>query len=278
MGKREDIIMIRSLSNGLEILIFLNKRNSSSAGELSKKLGIPRATVYRILGTLEEKGFVYKHPDDHRYHIKPKVKALSEGYSEDDQLTTIARPHLLHVTKILRWPIALAVKSGVELILRDNTDKASPLAIEHFSSGYNVPILGNASGPCILANLSLIEQRDILNVLRDTGRLVDLTKQSVEEIIKSLKIIKKQGYSIHKRERNKSYVGYMRISNLTSLSIPIIKKNNNIVGAMTIRYATSALTKEKALKDFIPVMRKAASKIVEQIENENTEQGIIVLN
>ena len=97
---------------------------------------------------------------------------MSEGYSEDDQLTTISRPHLLNVTKVLRWPVALAVKSGVELILRDNTDKASPLAIEHFSSGYNVPILGNASGPCILAYLSLIEQRDVLNVLHDTGRLV----------------------------------------------------------------------------------------------------------
>ena len=41
--------MIRSLSNGLEILMFLNKQDSASAGELSKKLGIPRATVYRIL-------------------------------------------------------------------------------------------------------------------------------------------------------------------------------------------------------------------------------------
>ena len=60
----------------------------------------------------------------------------------------------------------------------------------------------------------------------------------------------------------------MRISNLTSLSIPIIKKNNNIIGAMTIRYATSALTKEKALKNFIPVMKNAVSKIVEQMEDE----------
>ena len=187
---REDIAMIRSLSNGLEILIFLNRQNSSSAGELSKKLGIPRATVYRILGTLEEKGFVYKHPDDHRYHIKPKVKALSEGYSEDDQLTTITRPHLINVTKILRWPVALAVKSGVELILRDNTDKVSPLAIEHFSSGYNVPILGNASGPCILAHMTLNRQRDILNVLNDTNILREQTDQSVEEILKMLEIIK----------------------------------------------------------------------------------------
>ena len=51
-------MMIRTLSNGLEVLIFLNRRDSASAGELSQTLGIPRATVYRILRTLDEKGFV----------------------------------------------------------------------------------------------------------------------------------------------------------------------------------------------------------------------------
>ncbi len=265
-------MMIRSLSNGLEILIFLNKRDSASAGELSKKLDIPRATVYRILSTLDEKGFVYKHPDDHRYHMTPKVKALSDGYSDDDQLANLSRPYLLNVTEILRWPVALAVISGVELILRENTDKVSPLAIEHFSSGYPVPILGCASGPCILAHLSLTEQHDILNVLHDTGRLQEQTNQPVEEIIRSLKIIKKQGYSMHRRQRNKSYVGYMRISDLTSLSVPIIKKNKHIIGAMTIRYATSALPKEKALNNFIPVMVKAVSNIIERVMANQQQQ------
>lgn len=70
---------------------------------------------------------------------------------------------------------------------------------------------------------------------------------------------------MHRRQRNKSYVGYMRISDLTSLSVPIIKKNRHIIGAMTIRYATSALSKEKALHDFMPVMVKAVSDIIEQV-------------
>ena len=182
--------MIRSLSNGLEILMFLNKQDSASAGELSKKLGIPRATVYRILLKIDEKGFVYKHPDDHRYYMKPKVKALSDGYSDDDQLAIISRPFLLNITKELRWPVALAVISGVDLRLRDNTDKESPLAIENFSSGYPVPILGSASGPCILAHMTLNRQRDILNVLNDTNILREQTDQSVEEILKMLEIIK----------------------------------------------------------------------------------------
>jgi DNA-binding IclR family transcriptional regulator len=95
--------------------------------------------------------------------------------------------------------------------------------------------------------------------------LQEQTNQSVEEIIRSLKIIKKQGYSMHRRQRNKSYVGYMRISDLTSLSVPIIKKNKHIIGAMTIRYATSAIPKEQALNNFMPVMVKAVSDIIEQV-------------
>ena len=272
-------MMIRSLSNGLEILIFLNKRNSASASELSQKLGIPRATVYRILNTLKEKGFVYKHPDNHRYYMTPKVKALSDGYRDGDQLAILSRPYLLNITETLRWPVALACISGVELILRDNTDKISPLAIEHFSNGYPVPILGCASGPCILAHLSLAKQRDILNVLHDTGHLQEQTNESVEEIIGSLKTIRKQGYSMHSRQRNKSYVGYTRISDLTSLSVPIIKKNKQSIGAITIRYATPAVTKEKALQDFLPVMVKTASSIIERVvANQTAEQENIVLN
>ena len=272
-------MMIRSLSNGLEVLIFLNRRDSASAGELSKTLGIPRGTVYRILSTLDNKGFIYKHPDNHRYYITSKVKALSDGYSDDDRLATISRPYLLNVTEILRWPVALAVISGVELVLRDNTDNVSSLAIEQFSGGYPVPILGCASGPCILAHLSLAEQYDILNVLHDTGRLREQTNESMEKIIRSLKIIRQQGYSMHRRQRNKSYVGHMRISDLTSLSVPIIKKNKHIIGAMTIRYATSALSKEMALHDFMPVMVKATSGIIERVmDNQKQPSKKISLN
>jgi DNA-binding IclR family transcriptional regulator len=57
----------------------------------------------------------------------------------------------------------------------------------------------------------------------------------------------------------------MRISDLTSLSVPIIKKNKHIIGAMTIRYATSAVSKEKALNNFMPVMVEAVSDIIERL-------------
>jgi IclR family mhp operon transcriptional activator len=271
--------MIRSLSNGLEILIYLNRRDSASAGELSSQLSIPRATVYRILSTLCDKGFVYQHPDDQRFHMTPKVRVLSDGYTDEDQLASISRPYLLNLTKILRWPVALACIEGVELVLRDNTDKASPLAIEHFSSGYRVPLLGSASGPCILANQSIARQQDILTVLNKTGRLREQSDEDITQIIHRLKVIRKQGYSVHSRQRTKSYVGYMRISDLTSISVPIAGQTKEAIGAITIRYATDALTREKALDDFMPLLAKTAADISKKVTSNNIfEESLVASN
>ena len=76
--------MIRSLSRGLEILTLLNRRDSASAGEFARELGIPRATVYRILETLCEKDLIHQHESDQRFRITSKVRTLSDGFTDED--------------------------------------------------------------------------------------------------------------------------------------------------------------------------------------------------
>lgn len=121
--------MIRSLSRGLEILVLLNRRDSASAGELEKELGIPRATVYRILETLCDKNLIRQHDVDQRFRITPMVRTLSAGFTDEDHMAHISRRYLKHVTKQLNWPVALATISGVDLIVRENTDQMSPLVL-----------------------------------------------------------------------------------------------------------------------------------------------------
>ena len=103
---------------------------------------------------------------------------------------------------------------------------------------------------------------------------IDIKDFSKEEILKMLEIIKEQGYSMHSRQRNKSYVGYTWTSDLTSLSVPIVRKNKHIVGAITIRYATPAVKKDKALRDFLPVMVKTASEIIEKIKAKRKSRKV----
>lgn len=49
---------VRSLARGLAVLSYVNKSGESRPAEIAKALGLPRPTVYRLLETLEEMGYV----------------------------------------------------------------------------------------------------------------------------------------------------------------------------------------------------------------------------
>ncbi len=250
--------MIRSLGRGLDILILLNRRDSISASEFACELKIPRATVYRILETLTEKGMVYQHQADQRFRITRKVRTLSDGFTDEDHIAHISRPFLRRVTKKLKWPVALATISGVDLIIRENTDKYSPLAIETFSSGYRMPILHTASGICILAYTSKTRRRVILDTLAQMNRRQDSVVHQRASLDRKLQEIKRRGFSVHHRHR--------KYSDLTAISVPILVAKDNAPGALTIRYARTAMKLSVAVKQFLPVMTDAADGIAKRLE------------
>lgn len=250
--------MIRSLSRGLDILILLNRRDSVSASEFARELEIPRATVYRILETLTNKGLVYQHQADQRYRITRKVRILSDGFTDQDHIAHISRPFLKKVTKKLSWPVALSTISGVDLIVRENTDNLSPLAIENFSSGYRMPILHTASGICILAYMSSSRQGVILDTLAEMDRKHDKIVHQRSTLKRKFREIRQRGFSVHHRHR--------RYSDLTALSVPILPAGDEVRGAVTIRYARTAMKMSVARQEFIPVITEAADGIAKRLK------------
>ena len=250
--------MIRSLSRGLEILTLLNRRDSASAGEFAKELGIPRATVYRILETLSEKGLVQQHESDQRFRITPKVRTLSDGFTDEDHIAHISRRYLKRVTKKLNWPVALATISGVDLIVRENTDQMSPLAIENFSSGYRMPILQTASGVCILAHMKPARRNVLLDTLEEMNRSQDQVARQRTSLERKMQEIRRRGYAVHHRHR--------KHSDLTAISVPIIPVEDEVRGAVTIRYARTAMTLRSAIQAFSPVLTDAADGIARRIK------------
>lgn len=250
--------MIRSLSRGLDVLTLLNRRDSVSASEFANELKIPRATVYRILETLIDKGLVYQHQTDQRFRITRKVHVLSDGFTDEDHIAHISRPFLKKITKKLDWPVALATISGIDLIVRENTDILSPLAIENFSSGYRMPILHTASGICILAHTSTSRRRVILDTLAEMNRKSDRTVHQRKTLERKFREVRRRGFSIHHRHR--------RYSDLTAISVPIMPASNEVRGAVTIRYARTAMKMSVALQKFVPVITDAADGIAKRLK------------
>ena len=250
--------MIRSLSRGLEIIILLNRRDSASAGELARELDIPRATVYRILETLCTKDLIRQDESDQRFRITPRVRTLSAGFTDEDHMAHISRRYLKRVTDRLNWPVALATISGVDLIVRENTDQMSPLAIEKFTSGYRMSILQTASGLCILANMSVRRRRIILDTLEKMNRKEDQLARQRESLKRRMREIRRRGFAVHQRPR--------RYSALTAMAVPIVPIGDHVRGAVTIRYASRSIRMEAAVESFVPILNEAADGIARRIQ------------
>ena len=152
---------IRALNRGLEILIQLNRLERAAINTLANAVRLPRTTTYRILETLRCAGYVDRDPHDDCYRLTIRVRALSDGFGDEAMVAHLARPHLAALGVQIVWPVAVATPSGATMMIRETTDRESPLALEQHGAGVRVPMLGSAAGRADLAFCES-QQRDAL--------------------------------------------------------------------------------------------------------------------
>ena len=81
------------LERGLKILTEFSPREPVlGAPELSKRLKIPRTTVFRLLQTLESLGFLERADKDRNYRLGVAVLRLGFEYLSSLELTDLGLP------------------------------------------------------------------------------------------------------------------------------------------------------------------------------------------
>src|SRR5450830_879461 len=97
------ITRLRTLDRGLDVLGYLNKVRSASAQNIAKALKLPLPTVYRIIETLSQGGFVERaNPDENIYHLTIAVRRLSGGMTCESVFVSVAAASLYEHPQPLR--------------------------------------------------------------------------------------------------------------------------------------------------------------------------------
>src|SRR6202161_3618552 len=138
---RESTRPIRALNRGLEVLTELNRLERAPINTLAAAVRLPRTTTYRILETLRLAGYVDRDPHDDCYRPTIMVRALSDGFDDEAMVAHIATPHLASLCAAIVWPIAIATPSGAAMMIRETTDRQSPLALEKDCGRLRAPML-----------------------------------------------------------------------------------------------------------------------------------------
>ncbi len=237
---------VRAVERAADILICLGK-GEGTLSEISKEVGLNKATVLRMLVSLERKGFVSKDPLSARYALDWRFMGMfSSMLTRDQGLANISYPFMEKLWKLTNETITLYVRKGYDRLCIAELPSPQPLKYTA-GIGVTVPLHAGSPGKLLLAFMPPEEMAEALEKI-EMFRLTNKTITSREVLLKELMLIRKQGWSTSFGER---------IDGVSSLSVPVFNAEKRVNLSLNILGPFVRLG-EEILMGYLEPLREAA--------------------
>ena len=227
-------MIIQSVKRATDIIsLFSSSQTSLGVTQIAASLGLNKATVWGLVTTLEQQGFLQQNPDTLKYGVGPKLFELGMVYVGSLEINAKASRlvHGLASRTGLNARIGIWDGGGVLITLM-----ALPKTEDSLSHqiGPRVPAYCSGIGKALLAYL---EPGELQSYLQET-ELVRHTRTTIvvlEKLLMDLEETRQRGYSISSEEM---------IPGLAALGAPIFGKTKQLVGAISISYSPASFSKK----------------------------------
>jgi DNA-binding IclR family transcriptional regulator len=152
---------VPALERGLRLLGEFSRHDPVlSAPELARRLDLPRSTVFRMLATLEDLGFVERAEGGRDFRLGIAVLRLGFEYLSSLELTELGMPILGRLRDEIGYASNLVVRDGRSIVYVAKVTPASWIA-SSVTVGTRLPAHATVFGRILLAELSLEQLREL---------------------------------------------------------------------------------------------------------------------
>jgi DNA-binding IclR family transcriptional regulator len=219
-----------------------------SLKDIAARLGLIKSSVFRILFTLKELGYVEQVSASGRYRLSFKTTGLVRRSVEHLTLCKLARPRLVSLRDRLQESVWLAERRRHGIVLIDVVEASHPLKLS-FDVGDLCPIHATALGKAIAAHLSP-EQVD---ALLPKGKLPKLTSHTLTRRSKlkaELLRVRRQGYAINAEET---------IAGVILVGAPLFDSLGRVFAGISVSAPTARCSAQKRRKIVDQVLAASAA-------------------
>ena len=190
--------------------------------ELAQLLDLPKATVHRILHTLELDGLIQQNDDNGKYHLGFELAKLGLLALDRIDLRKEALPLLERLLEEHQETVDLAVFDDGQMFYLEVLESPQPVKISA-AAGRHLPAYCTASGKAYLAYAGEAEFETVVR-----GGLQAHTPHTVrdpEQLQEDLRLTRERGYSVSQEEYEKG---------ISAVAAPVIDTNNRPVAVIAI--------------------------------------------
>ena len=237
---------VLSLARGLRVIeSFEGYHEGRSIIEISKATGLSRASIRRLLLTLELLGYVERSRQVFR--LKTQVLRLGFSYLSSSSVVEAARPVLESITEQLHESSSMSMLDGDQIIYVARS-AASRVLAAGLSVGSRLPAYCTSMGRVLLGALSEPDLAAYLNGLQPRA-FTPKTATKLPQIKRAILQARRDGYAIVDQELE---------AGLRSIAVPVITRSNRVVAAINVGTHVSRVDETALVTRCLPVLQEAA--------------------
>ena len=235
--------IIRSVSHALDMLEqFCGDADELGVTELSKRLKLHKNNIFRLLATLESRGYIEQNKATENYRLGLRSLHLGQAYVSRMGLLRQARPVMEALVKQAHESVYVAVARSGGMVPLAGVEADQPVRVVS-TIGDTLPLHATAVGKAQLAFATEEEQK-----ARLPEALKRFTAKTIVEraaLLQQLKSAVDNGYTIDAGE----YVDDVR-----AIAVPAKDYMGQVVGTLALSGPAHRLTAERMQRDLAPMV------------------------
>jgi len=217
--------------------------------DLAARLKLPRQTVHRVLGQLQDAGLVTRHPVRERYSVGPRMTRLALAALNSRNQGAPVRAILADLVEDVNETCNIGVLDDLEYVYLERIECKWPLRT-HLSAGSRVCAYGTSGGKTLLAELAPEQCKRLLRS-RKLEAHTPHTITKLQDLEAEFARIRTRGFALNNQEYLDGIIG---------LAVPIKDAGGRAVAALAMHGPVTRLSL-KACEEHVPRLAQAAERI-----------------
>lgn len=247
---------VRALQRGLAILESLDFSESLDAVTVARRVRLPRATVQRLLITLESEGYVARDSSSGAFRLADPTAGLGDGLDAGVLLGLVSGPVLVDLYHSFKWPADVLTFERGGMIIQESTNARRPRSLDPNRIGCRFSAITSVAGQAFLAACNPDQRERAFLCIRQLGDPDERKHVDEPAYLGALAQVRERGYALRHGHESKRKT--------SSLAVAIMQ-SGWVWGSLCVRWLDSTLEHTAAVDQLLPAIKNAATRIAAQI-------------
>ncbi|HLH76266.1 MAG TPA: IclR family transcriptional regulator [Candidatus Binataceae bacterium] len=247
--------VIQSVAHSLDVLEqFSNEVDELGVTELSKRLKLHKNNVFRLLATLEARGYIEQNKATENYRLGIRCLNLGRWYIDHMGLVRQARPILAELSRRCRESAFIGIirrEGVVPLEAAEPEDRHVKITLP---IGQCLPLYCTAAGKVYLAFAP--EDELTTTIPAQLPSHTTRTLHDRQTLVEQLRAMAAEGYAVDRGEY---------LEDVCSVAVPIRDYTRSVVGSLAVAGPAYRLSEERIIAEIVPAIMDAGSDLSQRL-------------